>query len=139
MHHVRVAVRGDCFFGRLRLAARVDDGARLSLWLRLEHGVLDAVILPLETEVVFLPHTVNHFEPLCRARVSVVVLLEPDAVLARLVRPPGGDDVERQTTAAADVVDVGRLLRQKRGVVEGRTHGDHQLKPLRDGGERGGC
>ena len=129
---------GDGLLGGLRLAAGVDDGPRLRQRLRLEHGVLDAVILAAEVEVVFLPEAVNHFEPLGGARVAVVVLVEADAVLLRLLGPPRGDDVKRQASAAADVVNVGGLLREERGVVEGRADGDHQFEPARDGGERRG-
>ena len=39
---------------------------------------------------------------------------------------------------SADAVDVGGLLGEQRGVVEGGADGDHELELARDGGERGG-
>jgi hypothetical protein len=85
--------------------------------------------------VVTFPHPVHNVQPLGRARVAVVVLLEVHAVLTGLVGPPGGDDVERKTPAATYVVYVRGLLRQKRGVVKGRANGDHQLQTLGDCGQ----
>ena len=76
-------------------------------------------------------------EPLGGAGVAVVVLVEGDAVLGGFVAPPGADDVERQA-AAADAVDVGGLLGEQRGVVEGGADRDHELELAGDGGERGG-
>jgi hypothetical protein len=35
------------------------------------------------------PHLVDDFEPFRRARVTIIMLLEMDAVLLRLIRPPG--------------------------------------------------
>ena len=40
--------------------------------------------------------------------------------------------------AVADVVDVRRLLGEDRRRVERRPHGDHELEPLGDRGERRG-
>jgi hypothetical protein len=35
------------------------------------------------------PHLIDDFEPFHRARVTIIMLLEMDAVLLRLIRPPG--------------------------------------------------
>ena len=58
------------------------------------------------------------------------MLLELHAVLARFVGPPRRHDVERQATAAADVIDVCRLLRQQRRVVKRRSHRHHQFQTV---------
>ena len=138
MHDVGVALAGDEVLGRLRLAAGVDHRPRLRQRLRLQYGVLNTVILALEAPVVALPQILDDIEPFRSAGVAVVVLLEADAVLLRLVLPPRRDDVERQPAAAADVVDVGGLLGQQGRVVERRPHGDHVFQSLGDGGEGGG-
>ena len=65
------------------------------------------------------------------------MLVELQAVTLGLLRPPGGDDVQRQA-AVRDPVDVGRLLGEQGRLVEVGAHRHHQLQLLGDGGEGGG-
>ncbi len=84
--------------------------------------------------MLLFPASVHYVEPLGGARVAVVVPVAGDAVFRRPVRPPTGDDVEREA-AIRDAVEVGGLLGQQRGMVKRGAHGDHDLQPLGDGGE----
>ena len=135
MHDVGVALRGDQALRLLALAARVDHGMMRGL------GRADRVLRPvevaLEAEAILAPQAVDDGQPLGGARVAVVVLVELQAVLRRLVGPPGGDDVEREA-AVRDPVDVRRRLGEERGLVEVGADGDHQFDRFGHRGERGG-
>ena len=98
--------------------------------LGLADRVLQPVALALVAEALLGPQPVDHVEPFAGPGVAVVMLVELQAILGRLVRPPGGDDVERQP-AAADIVDVRRLLGEQGRLVEIGPDRDHQLDPLR--------
>ena len=74
----------------------------------------------LEAEMLLGPEAVDDRQPLARAGVAIVMLVELEAVLLRLVGPPGGDDVERQPPAR-DVVDVRGLLGEQRRVAVGEV------------------
>ena len=69
-------------------------------------------------------------------RDACAVLLEVDAVAARLVLPPRRDDVQRQA-AAADVVDARRLLGEDRRFMKSGPHCHHQFQLLGDRRQRG--
>ena len=84
--------------------------------------------------MVGLPHAIDDGQPFVGAGIAVVVLLERDAVLGRLVRPPRRDDIEAQS-AARDIVDSRRLLGEKGGIVERRPHRDHDFLFFGHGGE----
>src|SRR5207253_2741731 len=91
VHQVRVAGARDQLLCRLRLTAGVQRRARPRHGLRLEDRVLDRVELPRVAEPGLGPHPAHHREPLGGAGVARVVLVELDAVLARLVGPPRRD------------------------------------------------
>jgi len=123
-----------------RFRARFRNSA---VWRTRRSGLLRNVCVALgniadRTSIPALVVALEDVEPLRRARVAVVVLLEMHAVHRRFVPPPGRDDVEREPSAAADAVDRRGLLREQRGKVEGGAHGDHQLEPLGYRGERRG-
>jgi hypothetical protein len=63
------------------------------------------------------------------------MLVELKAILLRLVRPPGGDDVKRKP-AAGDIVDVRGLLGEQSRVMEVRADRDHQLDARGDRRQR---
>src|SRR6266566_3453454 len=85
--------------------------------------------------MVLLPHAIQNVEPFAGARVAVVMLFERHAVLARFVRPPRGNHVQRKP-AIANPIDVGRLLSEQRWKMERRSHRHHQFDPF---GHRGGA
>src|ERR1700687_3892400 len=85
--------------------------------------------------MVLLPDAIQNIEPFASARVAVVMLFERDAILARFVRPPRGNPVQLEP-AIADLIDVGRLLREQRRKMERWPHGHHQFDSL---GHRGQC
>ena len=105
-------------------------GPGLGYGLRLQHVVFDAIVFAGIREVIARPDAVHHIEPFAGARVAIIVLLEVHAVFASFVRPPRRDHVERHP-AAADVIDVGRLLGQQRRKMERGADGDHQFNALR--------
>ena len=135
MHHVGVAQAGNQLLGRLGLAPRVDRRPRPGDRLGREQRTVHLVVTPLEGKPIVFPYAVDDVEPLGRARVAIVVGVEVDAVLRRLLGPPRRNDVERDAPAA-DVIDVRRLLGEQRGQVEGRPHGHHQLQGASHRGER---
>ncbi len=126
---------GDHGLGGLGFAAGVDHG--LPDRLRLANGVLELVALALVGEPGLAPEAVHHVQPLGRAAVAIVVLVELQAVAGGFLLPPGRDDIERKASAA-DLVDVGRLLGEQGGMVEVRPHRHHQFEFFGHGGQRGG-
>ena len=62
--------------------------------LRLEQSIFDPVIFSRERKPLVFPHAIDHIEPLGRARVTVIVLLEMHAIFFRFIRPPGTHDVK---------------------------------------------
>ena len=85
--------------------------------------------------MVLLPHAIQNVEPFAGARVAVVMLFERHAVLARFVRPPRGNHVQRKPPIA-NPIDVGRLLGEQRRKMERRSHRHHQFDPFGHRGQR---
>src|SRR5467141_5113211 len=135
VHQIGVTLFGDQLFCRGRLAARMQRWPWLRSRLWLEDIIFHAVILPGIRKMVLLPNSIQNVEPLAGARVAVVMLFERDAILARFVRPPRGNHVQRKP-AIADLIDVGRLLREQRRQMKSRPYRHHQFDSL---GYRGQC
>ena len=129
VHQVRIAGAGDQLLRGLGLAPRVHGGPGGGQRLRLEDGIFHPVVLAREAEARLRPHAAHHREPFLGAGVARVVLIESHAVLLRFTRPPRRHHVDGQA-AAADAIDVGGLLGEQRGQMEGGPHGHHELEPL---------
>ena len=89
MHDVGITFLRDKIFGRLRLAARVNDGSRARERFRLQHVVFDGIIFAAKGKMIVAPNAIHHVQPLRGARIAVIVLLEVDAILFGFIRPPG--------------------------------------------------
>ena len=137
VHDVRVALGGDEILGRLGLAAGVDGRAGTPYRLGLQDQIVHRVVAAAVRQTGLAPCAAHDVEPFRGARVAVVVLIEVDAVAACFVGPPCTHDIQRKA-AIGDLIDVRRLLGELRGRVILRTHGDHELESLGDGGEGGG-
>src|SRR5579864_1797787 len=105
MHQICVALLRDQFLRRGRFSARIESWSRLRNWLRLQYIILDSIIFPRKRKMVPGPHPVQHIQPFAGARVPIIMLLEPYAILPRFVRPPRRHHVQRQPPAA-DVIDI---------------------------------
>src|SRR6476646_6923734 len=65
------------------------------------------------------------------------MLVKLHAIFPRFVRPPRGDDIQRNAPVT-NVVDVCRLLGQQRRIVKRWPHCHHQLKSMCDSRQRRG-
>ena len=135
MHDVGVAKRRDHRLRRFALAAGVDGRPRLTDRLGLANRFGQLVPLPIEAEAIVLPEAIHYLQPLGGSRIPIVMLIELKPVLRRLVSPPGGNDVERKPPSG-DVVDICRSFGEERGLVEVRSHRNHQLDAVRDSRQR---
>jgi hypothetical protein len=104
VHDIGVALGGDQGLGRLALAAGVDDGsdvpALTAAWVRADRVLESCSNLPSKSVKRSSVHSRStHLQPFGGAGVAVVVLVELQAVAAWPLRPPGRDDVQRQTAA----------------------------------------
>ena len=135
MHDIGVASRRDHRLGGLAFATGIDRRPLDGLG-RADRRV-GRVELAREAEPILRPQAVDDAQPLRGAGVAIVMLVELQPILARLVGPPARHDVEGQAPPG-DPVDIGRRLGEQRGMVEVRTYRDHQLQPLGHRGQRGG-
>src|SRR6266404_1123071 len=86
--------------------------------------------------MVLLPGAIQNVQPLPRTRVAVVMLFKCHTVLPRFAGPPGRHNVQSEPSVA-DVIDVCRLLCQKRRQMECGAHCNHQLNALGYRSQRG--
>ncbi len=135
MHQIRVALLRNELLRGGRLAAGIQRWPRLRHRLRLQNVVFDPIIFSRKGKMILRPHSVQHLQPFAGACVTVVVLLETDAILPRFIRPPRRHHVQRQPPAA-DVIDVRGLLGQQRRQMKRRAHRHHQLNSLRNRRQR---
>jgi hypothetical protein len=75
--------------------------------------------------VILPPQSFDDLQPLRGARIAVVVLLKLHAILPRFVCPPRRDNIERQSAASANVIDVRGLFCQQRRLMERGTNRNH--------------
>ena len=135
MHDISVALLGDHRLGCFAFAPGVDRRARSGERLGLADRVLEVVAFAVVRKARFGPQSVDHRQPFAGARITVVMRIEGQSILGRLVRPPARHHVQRQP-AVADIVDVGRLLGKQGGLMKIGPHRHHQLDVLRHRGQR---
>ena len=87
--------------------------------------------------MLLLPATVDHIQPFRGTRITIVMLVKRDAVFGRLVRPPAGDDIQREPSLR-NIVDVRGLFGEQCGIVKCRPHRDHDLELFGHSRECGG-
>ena len=128
MHHIAVAGAGNQVFGGFGVAARVEQGTgSVRNGLGLKHVLLNTIVVACVGEVILRPDAIDHIQPLGGAGVAVVVLLEAGRH-TWWPRPPTRRDNVKREPPATDMVDVGGLFREQCRIVEGRAHGDHDLR-----------
>src|ERR1700733_473876 len=103
MHEVRIAFLSDEILRGFRFAACVEPGPRLRNRLRRKDILRDLVVVSRIVEALLRPAAVEHVQPFRGAGIAVVVLIEGDAVLRGLVRPPARNHVQREP-ALRDVI-----------------------------------
>ena len=138
VHDISVALLGDHRLGRFAFAAGVDRRTGRGDRLGLANRVLKLVALAMVRKARLGPQSVDHLQPFTGARIAVVVSVERQPVLSRLVRPPTRHYVERQP-AMGDIVNVRSLLSEQGRLVEIGPYRYHQLDAVghRRQGRRG--